>query len=43
MKKGILIMLLALLAASGCSSHTPDPNARMMDTVIGELDRETAK
>jgi len=32
-----------LLLGAGCSSHTPDPNKRMMDSVMGELDRESAK
>jgi uncharacterized protein YcfL len=43
MKTASWLILTLLIAFAGCSSHTPDPNARMMDKVIGELDRETAK
>ncbi|MDD3595016.1 MAG: hypothetical protein AB7U44_06070 [Sulfuricurvum sp.] len=39
----VLLFMWALVWGSGCSSHTPDPNERMMDKVVGELDRETSK
>ena len=37
------LMITAIVFICGCSTHQPDPNAVMMDKVIGELDRETAK
>lgn len=43
MRRIAILMVLAVLAVSGCSSHTANPNAKMMDNVMGELDRETAK
>ncbi len=43
MIKTALLILLAAAMVSGCASHQPDPNAVMMDNVIGELDRETAR
>lgn len=42
MIKSIVIIGMVLLL-SGCSSHTQNPNERMMDKVMGELDRETSK
>jgi hypothetical protein len=38
-----LFLTLILIMMTGCSTHTPDTNKKMMDNVIGELDRETAK
>ncbi len=37
------LLLLAFLALSGCSTHSTTSHQKMMDNVIGELDRETAK
>jgi len=41
--RGLVLFLFLLLWNAGCASHTPDPNERMMDKVMGELDRETSK
>ncbi|MDD2780073.1 hypothetical protein [Sulfuricurvum sp.] len=41
--KSLLLLTLALVMIVGCSTHTSDSNKKMMDNVIGELDRETAK
>lgn len=41
--KHILGITFILFTCIGCSSHTPNPNAVMMDKTMGELDRETAK
>jgi len=41
--KAIILITLAILMFSGCSSHQENSNAVMMDKVVGELDRETAK
>lgn len=38
-----LVFLGMVLWLQGCSSHTQNPNERMMDNVMGELDRETSK
>lgn len=43
MSKTVFLIFLAAVMVSGCASHQPDPNAVMMDNVIGELDRETAR
>jgi uncharacterized protein YcfL len=43
MRRTVILLFLAALAISGCSSHTANPNAKMMNNVMGELDRETAK
>ncbi|MFY9142747.1 hypothetical protein [Sulfuricurvum sp.] len=43
MSRTVILMVLTVLALSGCSSHTANPNAKMMDNVMGELDRETSK
>lgn len=40
-KFAIFSMMIILLG--GCTSHSQNPNERMMDKVIGELDRETSK
>jgi uncharacterized protein YcfL len=40
MKKTFLFALI-ILVLTGCS--TANPNAVMMDKVVGELDRETSK
>lgn len=41
--RAAVMLVCILLWSAGCSSHTPNPNERMMDKVMGELDRETAK
>lgn len=38
-----LLTVIAVLCFSGCSSHSVNPNLNMMNTVTGELDRETGK
>jgi len=38
-----ILLFLAILAFSGCTAHSTDSHQKMMDKVIGELDRETAK
>lgn len=43
MTKTFFLTLAVVVMISGCASHRPDPNAVMMDNVIGELDRETSK
>lgn len=37
------LLVLAILSLSGCVTHSSDSHQKMMDKVIGELDRETAK
>lgn len=37
------LLVLAILSLSGCATHSNDSHQKMMDKVIGELDRETAK
>lgn len=43
MMKKVSGILAAFVLICGCSGHEPDPNTVMMDKVMGELDRETAK
>lgn len=44
MMRGVLWVAAVVLLAGGCAApHQPNPNAVMMENVIGELDRETAK
>ncbi len=43
MIRTVLMAVAALFVLAGCASHTQDPNERMMDKVMGELDRDTAK
>jgi PBP1b-binding outer membrane lipoprotein LpoB len=41
--KIIATVVLMVLLSAGCTTHKTDSNQKMMDKVIGELDRETAK
>lgn len=41
--RAAVMLVCIFLWGTGCSSHTPNPNERMMDKVMGELDRESAK
>ncbi len=41
--KGLFFSFLVLLGVSGCSTHQADSHQKMMDKVVGELDRETSK
>lgn len=41
--RAAVMLVCILLWGVGCSSHAPNPNERMMDKVMGELDRESAK
>lgn len=43
MRRTVILMVLTALSLIGCSAHTANPNAKMMDNVMGELDRETSK
>lgn len=41
--KHFILGIIAAFWLTGCAAHTENPNARMMNNVMGELDRETAK
>lgn len=43
MMKTLILVFAALGIFAGCASHQSNSNAVMMDKVVGELDRETAK
>lgn len=41
--KRFAMLFLVSVSILGCSAHQPDTNLKMMDKVVGELDRETSK